>query len=277
MQHISSRNKIVTFGTHNDGMSVAKILIVEDEPDIREMVGYALKRSRFDFLQAEDAQQAYNIIADQKPDLLLLDWMLPGQSGLEVARRLRREPPTAELPVIMLTARGEEADRIRGLECGADDYVSKPFSTRELVARIRALLRRASPHISNTELEHGIIRLDATRHEVWVGKKQIRVGPTEFRLLRFLMAHPKRVYDRAQLLDQVWGQSSYISVRTIDVHILRLRRALGEKGAPYVRTVHGTGYQFTTDPASKTQKEPGKNRHMASKKAGKRSDTSELK
>ncbi len=251
-------------------MSVAKILIVEDEPAIREMVGYALRRSDFDFLEAEDAQQAYDVIAKKKPDLLLLDWMLPGQSGLDIAQRLRREAPTTELPIIMLTARGEEADRIRGLECGADDYIAKPFSPRELVARIHALLRRTSPHVANTQLEHGIIRLDAIQHEVWVGKKQARVGPTEFRLLRFLMAHPNRVYDRTQLLDQVWSQSSYIAVRTIDVHILRLRKALGEKGAPYVRTIHGAGYQFTTTPTHKKKKTSKKNK--ARNKSSKRSN-----
>ena len=239
-------------------MPTAKILIVEDEPAIREMVSYALSRSDFELLEAGDAQQAYRVIADHKPDLVLLDWMLPGESGLEVARRLRKDAPTTELPIIMLTARGEEPDRVRGLECGADDYISKPFSPRELIARIHALLRRSAPHISNPVLEHGSIRLDSVRHEVWVGKKQAEMGPTEFRLLRFLMAHPNRVYSRSQLLDQVWGQSSYIEERTIDVHILRLRKALGKKAAGHIRTIHSTGYQFHTDLPLKAKKRPGK-------------------
>ncbi len=235
-------------------MPAAKILMIEDEPAIREMVGCALRQADFDLLEAEDAQQAYRLIADRNPDLLLLDWMLPGQSGLEIARRLRREQATSELPIIMLTARGEENDRVRGLECGADDYIAKPFSPRELIARIHALLRRSSPHVANSELCHGAVRLDALRHEVWVGKKQIDIGPTEFRLLRFLMAHPNRVYSRTQLLDQVWTQNSYIEERTIDVHVLRLRKALGSKAADHVRTIRGAGYQFRAEPAANRKK-----------------------
>ncbi len=237
---------------------VAKILIVEDEPAIREMVSYALRQSDFDLLEAENALQAYALIAAHNPDLILLDWMLPGQSGLEVARRLRKDEPTAEIPIIMLTARGEEADRVRGLECGADDYVSKPFSPRELTARIHALLRRSAPHVASPALQHGAIRLDSIRHEVWVGKKRAEMGPTEFRLLRFLMAHPNRVYSRVQLLDQVWGQNSYIEERTIDVHILRLRKALGKKAAGHIRTVHSTGYQFHTELPPKSKKKANK-------------------
>lgn len=235
-------------------MPVAKILIVEDEPAIREMVSYALRQSDFELLEAEDAQQAYGLIADHKPDLVLLDWMLPGQSGLEMARRLRKDAPTAELPIIMLTARGEESDKVRGLECGADDYVSKPFSPRELKARIHALLRRSAPHIASSSLQHGDVQLDSIRHEVWVGKKQVEMGPTEFRLLRFLMAHPNRVYSRNQLLDQVWGQNSYIEERTIDVHILRLRKALGKKASGHIRTIHSAGYQFHTELPTKNKK-----------------------
>lgn len=238
----------------NTNMSVAKILIVEDEPAIREMVSYALRQSNFELLEAEDAQQAYGLIADHKPDLVLLDWMLPGQSGLEMARRLRKDAPTAELPIIMLTARGEESDRVRGLECGADDYVAKPFSLRELTARINALLRRSAPHVTNPTLRHGAVRLDSVRHEVWVGKERAEMGPTEFRLLRFLMAHPNRVYSRSQLLDQVWGQNSYIEERTIDVHILRLRKALGKKASGHIRTIHSAGYQFHTELPEKKKK-----------------------
>ena len=237
-------------------MLAAKILIVEDEPAIREMVSYALRQSNFELLEAEDAPQAYAMIADHNPDLVLLDWMLPGQSGLEVARRLRRDAPTAEIPIIMLTARGEEADRVRGLEGGADDYVTKPFSPRELIARIQALLRRAAPHVSHPLLHHGKLRLDPARHEVRLGKKRLEMGPTEFRLLRFLMAHPNRVYSRSQLLDQVWGQNSYIAERTIDVHILRLRKALGEKAAGHIRTVHSAGYQFVDTPPATIRKKP---------------------
>lgn len=249
----------VTFAKQTSAsMPVAKILIVEDEPAIREMVSYALRQSDFELLEAEDAQQAYGLIADHKPDLVLLDWMLPGQSGLEVARRLRKDAPTSELPIIMLTARGEESDRVRGLECGADDYISKPFSLRELIARIHALLRRSAPHIASPTLQHGAVRLDSLRHEVWVGKKQAEMGPTEFRLLRFLMAHPNRVYSRSQLLDQVWGQNSYIEERTIDVHILRLRKALGKKASGHIRTIHSAGYQFHTDLPAKPKKKSGK-------------------
>ena len=178
--------------------------------------------------------------------------MLPGQSGLEITRRLRREEPTAEVPIIMLTARGEEHDQVRGLDCGADDYVTKPFSPRELVARIQALLRRAAPHADDAAIEHGLLRLEPLRHEVRIKGKPADMGPTEFRLLRFLMAHPNRVYSRAQLLDQVWGQSSYIEERTIDVHILRLRKALGKKASGHLRTVRGVGYQFHTDPGGKS-------------------------
>ena len=235
-------------------MPAAKILIVEDEPAIREMVAYALRKSNFELLEAEDARQAYSLIADHKPDLVLLDWMLPGQSGLEMAGRLRKAAPTAELPIIMLTARGEESDRVRGLERGADDYVSKPFSPRELIARINALLRRSAAYISNPILQHGTIRLDSIRHEVWTGKKRADLGPTEFRLLRFLMAHPNRAFSRGQLLDQVWGQNSYIEERTVDVHILRLRQALGKKSSGHIRTIHSTGYQFNSELPAKSKK-----------------------
>ena len=233
-------------------MPGAKILMIEDEPAIREMVSYVLRQADFEILEAEDAPQAYGLIADHKPDLLLVDWMLPGQSGLEITRRLRREEPTAEVPIIMLTARGEEFDQVRGLDCGADDYVTKPFSPRELVARIQALLRRAAPHADDAAIEHGALRLDPLRHEVRIKGRLADMGPTEFRLLRFLMAHPNRVYSRAQLLDQVWGQSSYIEERTVDVHILRLRKALGKKASGHLRTVRGVGYQFHTDPGEKS-------------------------
>ena len=228
-------------------MAGATILMVEDEPAIREMVSYVLDRSGFHVLEAENAQQAYTLVADKNPDLLLVDWMLPGQSGLDVVRRLRKDAPTAETPIIMLTARGEEFDRVRGLEYGADDYVVKPFSPRELVARIQALLRRSAPHAVEAPVTQGLLTLDPVRHEVRVKDKPIEVGPTEFKMLRFFMTHPNRVYTRVQLLDLIWGQSSDIGERTIDVHILRLRKALGSRLARHIRTVHGMGYQFQTD------------------------------
>ena len=242
-------------------MANPTILMVEDEPAIREMVGYVLGRSGFRVLEAEDARQAYTMVADRKPDLLLVDWMLPGQSGLDVVRRLRKDAPTAEMPIIMLTARGEEFDRVRGLEFGADDYVVKPFSPRELVARIQALLRRSAPHTVDAVVTVGDLTLDPIRHEVRTRDGAIEMGPTEFRMLRFFMTHPNRVYSRGQLLDLLWGQSSLIGERTIDVHILRLRKALGGRLAKHVRTVRGTGYQFKTElPKEKKGKSKSKSK-----------------
>ncbi len=223
-----------------------KILVVEDEPAIREMVGFALGQARFKVLEAADADQALVTMIDEDPDLILLDWMLPGSSGLELARRVRRDEHTRDIPIIMLTARGEEDDKILGLEAGADDYVTKPFSPRELVARIRALLRRSQPMAGEAPLRVGELKLDPAGHRVTVAGASVDMGPTEFRLLHFFMTHPERVFSRGQLLDRVWGRSRFVEERTVDVHILRLRQALS--GAPcrhYIQTVRGAGYRFS--------------------------------
>jgi two-component system, OmpR family, phosphate regulon response regulator PhoB len=222
------------------------ILIVDDEASIREMVGFALERAGFRWLEAADAATAQVAIADQKPDLVLLDWMLPDLSGIHLARRLKREELTAHLPIIMLTARGEEEDRIRGLEVGADDYVTKPFSPRELVARIKAVLRRSGASEAEAQIEIGGLCLDAVGHRVSAAGETLELGPTEFRLLHFFMTHPERVFSRAQLLDSVWGRNVYVEERTVDVHIRRLRKALSPHGHDrLVQTVRGAGYRFS--------------------------------
>ena len=248
-----------------------KILMVEDEPAIREMLSYVLRRANFEPLEAADARQAYAQIADQKPDLVLVDWMLPGQSGLDIVRRLREDEPTAGIPIIMLTARGEEYDRVRGLDHGADDYVTKPFSPRELVARIQALLRRSAPDAVDSVVTVGELTLDPACHEVRIGGKCIEMGPTEFRMLRFFMTHQNRVYSRSQLLDRVWNQSRYIEERTVDVHILRLRKALGKELAKHIRTVREAGYQFHSNPPQEKKKSGKKPAGKKAKKsAGKK-------
>src|SRR5215471_21404952 len=202
------------------------ILVVEDEPAIQELLRVNLEDAGFAVRTVPDAESALVQIKHALPDLLLLDWMLPGQSGLALARGLRGEPRTKELPIIMVTARGEEADRVAGLEAWVDDYVTKPFSPRELKARIRAVLRRRSPEMAQEPLTAGKLRLDPTTHRVSVDGEEVPLGPTEFRLLRFLLARPERVHTRTQLLDQVWGDHVYIEERTVDVHIRRLRLAL---------------------------------------------------
>jgi len=223
------------------------ILIVEDEAAIREMTAHALVREGFEVEQAEDADQAINLIADRLPVLVLLDWMLPGMSGLELARRLKRDEMTRHLPVIMLTARGDEDDRVRGLESGADDYVSKPFSPRELIARIRAVLRRSGEPGPDERLECEGLVLDMLAHRVTGHGEPLDLGPTEFRLLRFFMSHPERVYSRSRLLDRVWGGNVYIEERTVDVHIRRLRKVLAPGGFDrFIQTVRGAGYRFST-------------------------------
>lgn len=228
-------------------MAGNRILLVEDEPAIRAMVVMALGRADFQVDEAADAEEAQRYIADHLPDLILLDWMLPGTSGIELARQWRRDDYTAEVPIIMLTARGEEDDRIRGLEGGADDYVTKPFSPRELVARIKALLRRAGGHDSEGLLAAGALQLDTRGHRVSAGGRALDLGPTEFRLLQFFMSHPERVYSRNQLLDMVWGRGAFVEERTVDVHIRRLRKALSEHGCDgYIQTVRGAGYRFST-------------------------------
>ncbi|VAW80136.1 Phosphate regulon transcriptional regulatory protein PhoB (SphR) [hydrothermal vent metagenome] len=223
-----------------------RILVVEDEPAIREMLGFSLTKAGFRFEEAVDAEQALLAIAASPPDLVLLDWMLPGMSGVDLARRLRREELTAALPIIMLTARSEENDRVRGLETGADDYVSKPFSPRELIARIHAVLRRTQPETEEEAIHIGGLTLNPIDHRVKVGDEDIELAPTEFRLLSFFMHHPDRVYSREQLLDRVWGRGIYVEERTVDVHIRRLRKALATHDYDrFIQTVRGTGYRFS--------------------------------
>ncbi|OYY73446.1 MAG: phosphate regulon transcriptional regulatory protein PhoB [Gammaproteobacteria bacterium 28-57-27] len=228
-------------------MSGKNILIVEDEKPIREMVGFSLGRAGFTVTEAGDISEAFECLAHQLPDLILLDWMLPGASGLELARRLKRDELTRDVPIIMLTARGEEEDKVTGLEAGADDYITKPFSPRELQARIRAVLRRSS-----SEDESGIVRiegleLDTESHRVSANQSPVEMGPTEFRLLEFFMTHPERVYSREQLLDRVWGRNSFVEERTVDVHILRLRKALSPSGyESMIQTVRGAGYRLSS-------------------------------
>lgn len=223
-----------------------RILIVEDEASIRDMVAFAVRKADMEPIHAEDAQAAQLAIADTVPDLILLDWMLPGTSGLEFARRLRREELTREIPIIMLTARGEEMDRVNGLEAGVDDYVVKPFSARELIARIKAVLRRIHGDDEAGVIDIGGLRLDGPAHRVFAGEDQVRIGPTEYRLLYFFMTHPERVYSRSQLLDHVWGGNVYVEERTVDVHIRRLRKALEPwQLDSLVQTVRGAGYRFS--------------------------------
>jgi len=226
-----------------------RILIVEDEAAIRDMVVFALKRAGMDPVTAHDVGQAQQALGHRLPDLILMDWMLPGQSGLEYARRLKREELTREIPIIMLTARGEEDDRVIGLDAGLDDYVVKPFSTRELVSRIKAVLRRASPAAEEKRVELGALTIDTASQRVFAHGDPIHLGPTEFKLLTFLMTHPERVYTRGQLLDNVWGTNVYVEERTVDVHIRRLRKCLEERKCDgYVQTVRGSGYRFSLLP-----------------------------
>ena len=224
----------------------ADILVVEDEEAIREMVGLALTRNNYHFREAEDAEQAKAQINERFPDLILLDWMLPGTSGIALARQLKDNTATRHLPIIMLTARAEEDDKVGALEAGADDYVTKPFSPRELLARIKSVLRRAAPHTTEDIIKVGGLVLDPVSHRLQAGTDPINLGPTEFRLLRFFMTHPERVYSRAQLLDMVWGNNIYVEERTVDVHIRRLRKALQASGHDtLVQTVRGEGYRFS--------------------------------
>lgn len=230
-------------------MAAANILVVEDEPAVREMLRFVLEQDGFSVHEVEDAETARARINAQAPDLLLLDWMLPGASGVELARGLKRDPLTREIPIIMLTARGEEDDKVRGLESGADDYVTKPFSTRELLARIRTVLRRAAPHAGEEVVQVDILTLDPGSHRVSAGDAAVELGPTEFRLLHFFMTHPERVYSRSQLLDRVWGTNVYIEERTVDVHIRRLRKALEPTGCDaLLQTVRGAGYRLSARP-----------------------------
>lgn len=227
-------------------MTGKRILLVEDEAAIREMTAMALERAGFTVDEAEDAVQAERVVSDHLPDLILLDWMLPGSSGMELARRFRRDDYTREVPIIMLTARSEEDDRIRGLESGADDYVTKPFSPRELIARIKAVMRRATPGEDEGQLAVEGLILNTHSHRVTANGKPVEMGPTEFRLLQFFMSHPERVYSRSQLLDMVWSRGSFVEERTVDVHIRRLRKALSVNGFDrFIQTVRGAGYRFS--------------------------------
>ena len=223
-----------------------KILIVEDEKPVREMVVFALGRAGFQCSEAADGRAARIAVGDRRPDLILLDWMLPDTSGIDLARGLRRDPRTQDIPIIMLTARGQEDDKVTGLAAGADDYVTKPFSPRELVARIQAVLRRAAPHAAGRIVEIGGLALDAAGHRVTADGRPVTLGPSEFRLLAFFMTHPERVYSRGQILDLVWGSNVYIEERTVDVHIRRLRQSLAASGYDrFVQTVRGVGYRFS--------------------------------
>ena len=223
------------------------ILVVEDEPAILELLKVNLVDAGYEVKCAVDAESAQAILNDALPTLLLLDWMLPGQSGLAFAKQLRADPRTKELPVIMVTARTDEADRVAGLEAWVDDYVTKPFSPRELKARIKSVLRRRAPEAAQEVLAAGSLRLDPTTHRVTVETQPVHMGPTEFRLLRFFLARPERVHSRTQLLDQVWGDHVYIEERTVDVHIRRLRLALEPFGLDkLIETVRGSGYRLST-------------------------------
>lgn len=223
----------------------AKVLIVEDEAALAEMLRYNFEAEGFRVAQAGDGEEAELLVSEDRPDLIILDWMLPGVSGIEICRRLRARMDTKTVPILMLTARGEEGDRIRGLATGADDYVVKPFSLPELMARVKAILRRSSPDRLADVLRVSDIELDRSAHKVVRGLREVRLGPTEFRLLEFLMESPGRVLSRSQLLDGVWGRDAYVDERTVDVHVGRLRKALirGKERDP-IRTVRGSGYVF---------------------------------
>jgi two-component system, OmpR family, phosphate regulon response regulator PhoB len=226
----------------------ANILLVEDEPAIQELIVANLMRAGHTVVRAGDAETAQRLVREALPDLVLLDWMLPGMSGVELARRLRTEERTRDIPLIMLTARAEESDKVMGLEIGADDYITKPFSPRELVARIKAVLRRRAPQVTEDTVEIAGLRLDPVTHRVTAGDEVVSLGPTEFRVLHFLMTHPERVHSRAQLLDQVWGDHVFVEERTVDVHIRRLRSALEPSQFDrLIQTVRGSGYRLSAD------------------------------
>lgn len=223
-----------------------RILVVEDEAPIREMVCFVLEQNGFQPIEAEDYGVAVSRMAEPYPDLVLLDWMLPGGSGIQFIKHMKREVLTRDIPVMMLTARGEEEDRVRGLEVGADDYITKPFSPKELLARIKAVMRRISPMAVEDKIELQGLSLDPSSHRVTSNELALDMGPTEFKLLHFFMTHPERVYSREQLLNHVWGTNVYVEDRTVDVHIRRLRKALESGGHDrMVQTVRGTGYRFS--------------------------------
>ena len=224
----------------------ANILVVEDEPAIQELLALNLTQAGHNAIRALSVEQAQMLMREALPDLIILDWMLPGMSGIEFARRLKSDEFSKSIPIIMLTARGEETDKVRGLEVGADDYVTKPFSPRELNARIKAVLRRRAPQMTDDPIEVGGLRLDPTTHRVSGNGSTLDLGPTEFRLLHYLMSNPERVHSRSQVLDRVWGDRVFVEDRTVDVHIRRLRRALSESGhEEMIQTVRGVGYRFS--------------------------------
>jgi len=224
-----------------------RILIVDDESAIREMIAMALELAGYDTLEASDAKTAHSIIVDEQPDMMLLDWMMPGTSGIELARRLRADPATKDLPIIMLTAKADEDNKVQGLEAGIDDYITKPFSPKELIARLKAVLRRSLPDVDEGVISIGGIILDPVSHRGSDASGQsLSVGPTEFKLLHFFMTHQDRAYSRGQLLDMVWGGNVYVEERTVDVHIRRLRKAIGPNLENLIQTVRGTGYRFST-------------------------------
>ncbi len=232
-------------------MTKKTILIVEDESAIRSMIKMTLTLAGFECLEAEETQAASKQLAAQAPDLVLVDWMLPGASGLEWTRRLKRSPETKQIPIIMLTAKAEENHKVKGLETGADDYIIKPFSPRELVARINAVLRRSGPDAEQEHIQVGALCLEPESHRVRAGETELTMGPTEYRILHFFMSHPDRVYTRSQLLDQVWGHNVYLEERTIDVHIRRLRKVLAPVGCQnMIQTVRGVGYRFSEQPST---------------------------
>ena len=223
------------------------ILVVDDEAAIRDMLCVALKAADYNVLEAENAQQAHITIVDRQPDLVLLDWMMPGTSGLELLRRLKRDEVTEKIPVIMLTAKAEEDSKVLGLDCGADDYIPKPFSPRELISRVRAVLRRIGSEDPKEPIAVGNLVFDPISHRVSIFDQAINLGPTEYRLLQFFITHQERVYSRDQILDYVWGSNVYLDERTVDVHIRRLRKAISVAGHEnYVQTVRGAGYRFST-------------------------------
>jgi two-component system, OmpR family, phosphate regulon response regulator PhoB len=228
-----------------------RILVVEDEPAIAELLAVNLRHAGFEAVMAYDGVEAQRALEGALPDAILLDWMLPGQSGLSLARQWRSQPHTQAIPILMLTARGDEPDRIAGLDAGADDYITKPFSTQELLARIRAVLRRRAPEAVGGATTVGELQLDAATHRVLFKGQDLKLGPTEFKLLHHLMKNAERVHSRGALLDQVWGDQVFIEERTVDVHIKRLREALGEAGA-MIETVRGAGYRLTAISASKS-------------------------
>ena len=225
-----------------------RVLLVEDDPGLTELLRYNLEREGLEVLATTDGEEGLALAQEQRPDIIILDWMVPNLSGIEVCRRLRRDPELARIPVLMLTARAEETDRIRGLETGADDYITKPFSPRELIARIRAVLRRLRPALSGATLSYAGVQLDSATHKVYRDGQILQLGPTEFRLLRHFMEHPGRVFSREQLLDAVWGRDVYVELRTVDVHIRRLRKSLNGGDLPdLIRTVRSAGYALDDD------------------------------